>query len=319
MKNIWGILIVALCFGLLLSGCQKNTGKADLAGWIDEHEKEKMSLEAYEREGDKYSMQNNLEQAYLQYSKALQLNPEDSDLRVKRGDILFRKKLMEKALNEYLAVQKKEPMRHDVNLGLGKVYFAVSDHNQAYKYLEKARSGGCNYWEANAILGIIHDWRGEPLKGEDFFLKARECAPENGDILNNLGTNYLLQGRFEEAVDVFLAAIKAGNTEKRVYNNLGIALVRVKQYQDAFEAFKMASDEARAYNNIGYAYYLQQDYKKAVACFEKALSLHSAYYAEAGDNLKRAKAALFSEKVDNEDVKLLSESSQFVFDPLTNK
>lgn len=314
MKNVLSILIVALCFGLLLCGCKKNTEKVDLAGWVDEHDKEEevKSFEVYERDGDNYSAKNNLEQAYLLYSKALHLEPENLDLRVKRGNILFRKKLMEKALNEYLAVQKKEPMRHDVNLGLGKVYFAVSDHKLAYQYLEKARSGGCKYWEADAILGIIHDWQGDPVKGEEFLLEARECAPNNGDVLNNLGTNYLLQGRFEEAVDILLAAIKAGNIEKRVYNNLGIALVKTKKYKDAFEAFKMASDESRAFNNIGHVYYLQQDYKKAVACFEKALTLHPAYYDEAGENLKRAKAAMFAEKADSGDAALWSESTQFL-------
>lgn len=312
MRKVLSILIVALCFGVLLGGCKKNIENTNLSEWMDEHDKEKKTLETYEREGDKYSAQNNLEQAYLQYSKALRLEPESLDLRVKRGKILFRKKLMDKALNEFMAAKEKAPARNDVNLGLGKVYFAVSDHKLAYQYLDKARTTGCEYWEADAILGIIHDWRGEPLKGEEFFLKAQECSPGNGDILNNLGTNYMLQGRYEEAVDILLAAIKAGNTEKRVYNNLGIALVKTKKYQDAFEAFKMASDEARAFNNIGHAYYMQQDYKKAVACFEKALTLHPAYYAAAGENLKRAKAALFSKKVDHGDAALWNESTQFL-------
>ncbi|SHI81355.1 tetratricopeptide repeat protein [Halodesulfovibrio aestuarii] len=312
MKNLLSILIVALCFGLLLGGCKKNIENTNLSEWVDEHDKDKKTFEGLEREGDKFSSQNNLEQAYLLYSKALQLKPKNVDLRVKRGNILFRKKLMEKALAEYQAAEKKEPARRDVNLGLGKVYFAVSDRNLAYQYLQKAQTDGCGYWEADALLGIIHDLRGDPLKGEELFKKARECAPNNGDILNNLGTSYLLQGRYEDAVDSFLAAIKAGNTKKRVYNNLGLALVKTKHYQDAFEAFKMASDEARAFNNIGHAYYLQQDYKKAIACFEKALTLHPAYYPEAGENLKRAKAALFSKGADEGGPALWNESTQLL-------
>ncbi|SIN79861.1 tetratricopeptide repeat protein [Halodesulfovibrio marinisediminis] len=302
MRTAWGVFsVILLCFGLLLTGCKKNIeSSASMQEWLEEHDpKEEMTWQAYVREGDQYAAQENLEQAYMQYSKALHLQPENLELRVKRGDILFRKKLMEKALVEYTAVLEKEADRHDANLGVGKVYFAVNDHDKAAEHLEKASGGGCMYWEADAIMGIISDYNGDPLEGENFFLEALRCEPNNGDVLNNLGTCYLLQGKHAEAVDAFINAIKAGNTKKRVYNNLGIALVKTERYQEAFEAFRMSASEAVAYNNIGYIYYLLQNYDKAVKCFEKAISMHSAYYAEADENLKRAKAALFSKKIDN--------------------
>lgn len=312
MKTAWGLLgVLLLCFMVLLTGCKKNIeSSSSMSEWLQEHDAaEELSWQACAREGDTYSKQNNLEQAYLQYSKALNLNPDDLDLRVKRGNILFRKQLMEKALTEYTAVLEKSEERLDANLGAGKVYFAVNDLDNAMQYLDKARSGGCEFWEANAILGIIQDYKGKTLEGEKFFQEALTCQPHNGDVLNNLGANYLMQGKFSQAIDVLLEAIKAGNTKKRVYNNLGVALVKSKRYQEAFEAFKMSSSEAVAYNNIGYIYYLQREYKKAVKCFEKALLLHSAYYAEADENLKRAKAALFSAQVEEEQLEFVGENS----------
>ncbi|UZP68799.1 tetratricopeptide repeat protein [Desulfovibrio mangrovi] len=298
MRN--SILCILLLLGAiaLLAGCKSpKESSADMGEWLAQHDKEQpLTWEGYMSQGDANVRQGNLEEAYLDYSKALKLQPDNLDLRMKRGDLLFRKQLMEKALNEYMAVLEKSPDRSDAHLGVGKVYFAVGRNKEAAQHLHKAKRDKCETWEAYALLGIMHDWEMETRQGELYLQRAYKCVPTNGDVLNNQGLNYMLQGKLDKAIPKFLAAIKAGNTEPKVYNNLGVALAKKEQYEDALEAFKLAGDEARAFNNIGYVLYQKGEYRKAITCFEKALSLHSAYYQEAGENLNRAKAALFTKQ-----------------------
>jgi tetratricopeptide (TPR) repeat protein len=76
----------------------------------------------------------------------------------------------------------------------------------------------------------------------------------------------------------------------KVYNNLALALANMGRYAEALDAFKKASGEAEAYNNLGCIYMNRGRYPEAIRCFEKAIELEPGFYAQAGDNLKKAQA-----------------------------
>lgn len=77
-----------------------------------------------------------------------------------------------------------------------------------------------------------------------------------------------------------------------IFNNLGVSLGRLGQYDDAFRAFKEAGDEATAYNNLGRVYMAKRKYGEDLECFQKAFETSPGYYAGARDNIERAKSAL---------------------------
>lgn len=76
---------------------------------------------------------------------------------------------------------------------------------------------------------------------------------------------------------------------------MGLALFRLKQYDQAFEAFKRGSDEAAAYNNIGVLYMREENYPRALEAFEKAVEAKPSYYEQAQENMRKAKEALARE------------------------
>ena len=80
--------------------------------------------------------------------------------------------------------------------------------------------------------------------------------------------------------------------EKKLYNNLGLALGKLGRYPEALEAFTHGGDEAQAYNNLGCLYLDNGDYERAAACFERATELRTSFYAKANDNLKKARQAI---------------------------
>lgn len=290
-------VIICLILTFCIAGCAKKEieGENTLQSWLDEHDSnnpEQFDYDQHVTVGNSHYSKGSYEKAFLHFSKALALKPEETSLRLLRADILVKRGLMEKALNEYMSIHKDFPENKEANLGVGKVYFAASMYRDAKKYLLLARDGSCEFSEADNLLGVIANWEGRPKKAKLYLVRAHTCDPDNGEILNNLGMSYLFLHEYEFAIVFFRKAIRMGNTSPKTFNNLGVALVKCEKYGEAFEAFRSAGDEAHAYNNIGYVLYLEGKVDKAVECFETAIRLHPTYYQVAAENLKRARTAM---------------------------
>lgn len=296
------LIVVGLVCLFLTAGCAHNQAaeKGDtLQGWLDEHDKKadgEMDFDQHLAMARSQYSKGDYESAYLHYSKALTFHPEDVELRLMRADILVKRGLMEKALNEYMALYKLNNDDKKACLGVGKVYFSAGMYEKAKVFLKQASTGACDYSLADNLLGVIANWEGQPEIAKSYLMRAYYCDVENGEVLNNLGLSYLLLEEYELAAGFFRKAIRHGNTAPRVFNNLGLALAKSDRYTEAFEAFRSASSEAQAYNNIGYVLYLKGELDEAIKCFEMAIKLHSTYYKVAEDNLKRARTAMLDSR-----------------------
>lgn len=86
--------------------------------------------------------------------------------------------------------------------------------------------------------------------------------------------------------------VKQQLNHRKTYNSLGLLFAKRGDYDAAFKAFKKAGGEPRAYNNLGCLYMKKGEFGKAAAYFEKAIAANPSHYVTAGENLKKAKAAL---------------------------
>ena len=81
------------------------------------------------------------------------------------------------------------------------------------------------------------------------FEKAVELNPKNSYAQNNLGLALIYDKRFEEAVDALEQAVELEPVEAYMWNNLGMAyeqLDRLEEARDAYsKAVEMESDLAR--------------------------------------------------------------------------
>lgn len=68
-----------------------------------------MTAGGYERMGDNYIRQGNLDMAFVQYGKALNLAPEANGLRYKIGCLLLKRGLNNDALKTFEEMQQREP------------------------------------------------------------------------------------------------------------------------------------------------------------------------------------------------------------------
>jgi tetratricopeptide (TPR) repeat protein len=116
---------------------------------------------------------------------------------------------------------------------LGRVYYEANEYAEAIEQLSKVEEKDPRYDEAQFYLAVAQDAVGQTAKA----LPAHKV----------LATRLPLY---------------------EVYNNIGVFLIKQKQYQEAADHLKAASDAAprdtETLFNLGYAYYLARDYPQAI-------------------------------------------------------
>jgi tetratricopeptide (TPR) repeat protein len=258
-----------------------------------------MTDEDYERLGDRFTQQGNLEKGFIEYDKLLQKNPGNGRLLYKRGMIFLMKDRSLEALGDFQEALKKEPGNALLHQGVGEAFYKLKRLDEAEKEFQIALKSDGNLWLSHNFLGIIYDYKKRPDFAVEQYQAAISLRPEWGAVYNNLGVSWSLQGEWEKAVAAFEDAIKRGYSDTQVGNNLGLALCHLGKDMEAIEAFKRSGDEAQAYNNVGSFHMQQGDYEKAMREFEKAIQLRHTFYAQASENLKKAQAALHSRGAPN--------------------
>ena len=104
-------------------------------------------------------------------NQALQLNPEDPELYVYRGQYFLQMNKKEAAAGQYqyaLSMDHSNPL---VLLENGKFVLAEGDTLEAEKLLQKALLSNENCWECCKFLGIIADDQGRDLEALGYFQK----------------------------------------------------------------------------------------------------------------------------------------------------
>jgi Flp pilus assembly protein TadD len=251
----------------------------------------KMTDEEYERLGDAYLRQGNLEKAFMHYEKALSLNSDKTRLHYKEGLLFLSKGTNEQAIKAFHHVLSKEPDHALAHEGIGQALFKKGRFEDAQKHFQQALKGNPKLWKSHNFQGIIYDYEKRPEEAIHKYHAAIELKPDEGSLYNNLGISFSLMGEYEKAAAAFREALKTSASQRKIYNNLGLVLTLLGRYGEALEAFRRGGDAAQAFNNLGCMYLHQGNYDEAVRSFEKAMELAPTFYVKAGENLRKAKTA----------------------------
>ena len=300
-KSLYIIVVILGLF--VLTGC---AGKTKTDQSFDEFaygdtSPVDLTAEQLEQVGDGFMRRNNHEMAFMNYNRALNLAPDNLDIRVKKGDLLVLKGVEEQALAEFLKVLEKDPDHAIANGSAGSVYFRAGLYKEARFHLEKSVRLNPMLWKSHNYLGILNNRDGNYAKAADNFAMALDLHHGNdtAEIYNNLGVVHIAQKQYGLAIDAFRRALKNGDVSSRTYNNLGLALTRMNRLDEALESFKYAGGESKANNNLGYVLLTDNQPGKAVPYFERAIELSPKFYVKAADNLKRARLAARFQKAAN--------------------
>ena len=108
------------------------------------------------------------------------------------------------------------------------------------------------------------------------------------DEVFNLAIKNHLQDKIDIAQKLYNQVLEINSNHVDANNNLGVLLIKLKEYQKAKTCFnkiiKINPNYAEAHNNLGGIFKELKEIKKAKNCFEKAIKINP-NYAEAHNNL----------------------------------
>ncbi len=258
-----------------------------------------LNAEGHERMGDQYLLSGKPEPAFRQYSEALNLNPSQESqerLRYKIGRLFLQRGMIEDAKKEFQEILNKNANNSLAFEGMGRAFFMARDYFAAKDQLGQALKLNPKLWEAHNLLGVILDKDGQYNAAQKHFITAINIKPDSADSYNNLGICLHLKGDYERAIYAFEEGLKIDPSNPRMNNNRGLALAKLGKYQEAVAAFKRGGDEASAYYNLGCVYMMQEKYAESIEAFQKAIDIKPDFHVNAHENIKKAKAALSSER-----------------------
>lgn len=246
-----------------------------------------LSYDQLLHKGNVYLQRGNHQLASLHYRKALEKQPKSieptvglSKINLSEGKVEEAARLLETALEStpdnvsallLLGVAKRQ--QGDLDASLARLTKAYELHPQDPAVLTE--------------LAITNDHIGQErlTYAEPFYRKVTQLQPNSAAAHNNLGFNYLLQGRHQDAINSLTKALALTPDNERAKNNLAAAYLIAQQPDRAIKLFQGTVGLAAAYNNLGYIYMTRGDLQSAEQSFKKALQLNPSFYVRAQQNL----------------------------------
>lgn len=261
--------------------------------------------------GNLYHMRHMLNEAEAVLSKALQLNPYDTEVRFNLGAVLHSENKFDEAVKQYLEVLRTRPSHARANYNLGLILRSQGKNDEAISYLLRAVQADPESAEANHELAALLAVQGKFEQAFEYYNKALQIRPDFISAHYNLGNLLQTWGRLDEAMKEYrkVLQIKPDDAETHyrlgevlqsrgefaeaavhysyllrtepnnadVHNNLGIVLGAQNKFDEAIMHFRkvleLEPDNAEAYNNLGIALDLAGRFDEAVDCYRQAIRL----------------------------------------------
>ena len=121
---------------------------------------------------------------------------------------------------------------------LGRLYTEKKDYRVALGWLQRVDRLDSHYFEAQFLLGICRYYTGDYAGAETSFKAVSEAVPLN-EVFNNLGA---AQSRLNEpqTLENLRKALEGDDADPDYYFNIGYALWKRGQFDDAAESFRAA-------------------------------------------------------------------------------
>lgn len=191
------VLLLIGALGIVLEGCSSaaKTRRINVA-------------EAHYKVGISHLNENELQLAYIEFQKAVEVNP--------------------KGKKAYYAI--------------GHIFFVQENYTEAAEAFKKALRVDKKYSDAHNYLGMVY----ERLRNHELAVMHFKRALQNPQYVTpekahyNLGRNYVQLGKIDEAISEFQASVRVAPAYAPGFNALGKALVRKEHYGEAVKAFNNA-------------------------------------------------------------------------------
>ena len=227
--------------------------------------------------GFAYSIKGELENAINNYNKAIGLAPEDASAYNNRGIAYAGKMDFEAAIADFNKAIDLAPEDASAYNNRGNAYRSKGDFEAAIADFNKAIDLAPEDASAYNNRGVAYRNIGDFEAAIADYSKAIDLAPEDADVYSNRGVAYRNIGDFEAAIADYSKAIDLAPEDADVYSNRGVAYRNIGDFEAAIadysKAIDLSPENASAYNNRGVAYRNIGDFEAAIADYSKAIDL----------------------------------------------
>jgi tetratricopeptide (TPR) repeat protein len=291
------LAMAAILITSILSGCTQtlHTGGTEFLPELKlPREPQESSLRAMSHEeltskGTVYLQEGNTQLARLHFAMALKKAPQSIHAWLGMGEVFVAEKQLRKAADAYDQVLAIDPQSRVALLAAGRVRRLQAKNEEAAELLRTAHGYYPDDRRIMTELAITYDLLGHLKDAEPLHERVAAMSPQDGFSRNNLGFNYLLQGRYPAAIRELQAALQAMPGNHRIRNNLATAYALAGREDQAYLLLAGTIGEAGAYNNIGFFYMTMGRWEEAERALKMALQMHPVFYARAKENLENLK------------------------------
>lgn len=223
------------------------------------------------------------ENAIVQFTKALEIDPAYGEARYNLGNALVRQGAINEAIAEYKQAIELNPRIAGAHVNLGTMLIQTGRVEEAVVHLQNAVATSPNNGAARAALGGAMAKTGRSAEALEHLRAAAELDPRSPAIRNDLGNTLLDLGRTEEAISTFEVALGIDVANAEAHYNLGNALLASRRFEDAAVRFRRATelrkDYASAHNNLGNTLVQLGRLDEGIAEYRAALTTRPSYAA----------------------------------------
>jgi len=148
--------------------------------------------------------------------------------------------------------------------------------NEAISELSVAAVTGPDLVEANNLLGLAHNRRGQHRQAREFYERALSVAPQNARVLNNLGHSLYLEDRYRDSLARLKAAARLAPADPQIANNLALVYGRLGKYEEVYKHFARAGGEFYARTRTATLLADAGRHREAIKHYEAARKLNPA-------------------------------------------
>ena len=302
---------------------KKNSPQAALYQLNDRIQKNPTDAAAYFERGQIFFSQKDLDQAYLDVSKAVSLDSTKAGYYLLLADINFKGFHIQKTVQAFEKCLQIDPKNMEARLKLAELYLYIKGYPKALEYANDALRLDKRQAKAYFIKGFVYKETHDTASAISSFETVIELQPENYDALIQLGNlcaarnmkaaeqyynnalhlsprstealydrglYYQNSGQLEKAIADYQTLLNIDPKYADAYFNMGfIDLVLKKEYRASIihfsDAIRANPNFADAFYNRGMAYLMLGDKSAAKKDFQDALKIFPTY-AMAKDQLQ---------------------------------
>jgi Flp pilus assembly protein TadD len=250
-----GPLVPGLAAAFVVAACVPNA-RAETATWSDSvtlwrHAIDETSdnYQAYQKLAEARRDRGELEEARLDYEKALALSPPDSPkfaalVHNDLGLVLERQDHSSEAVHEYTTSVALDPYLVAAHINLADTLAASGRWPEAVAHFNTALTLEPGAAEAYVGLGNVLLQEGRAREAIDPFLQAIRLRPDLADGHNGLGAALSETGRADVAIPEFVEALRLKPRFPSAEANFGAALIRLGRTAEARRHLQTALSES---------------------------------------------------------------------------